>query len=117
MEDKIPQDRRLAERVDSGHLVTHTDVGETDPNRTLGIGVTIDVNEFGLKLQSTDAMPLGERFRFNIALNDDLIEATGKVVHVDRVLNGTFEMGIEFIEIPARHIECIRSYLSAPKGS
>jgi len=112
MQDKIPQDRRVARRSATGHLVSHTDIGETDPNRTLGLGVSIDVNEFGLKLQSTDAMPLGEKFRFSIALNDEVVEATGKVVHVSRALNGTFEMGVEFIEIYARHIEAIKTHVA-----
>ena len=111
MDDKIPQDRRVSRRSAAGHLVTHTDVGETDPNRILGLGVTIDVNEFGLKVQSTESMPLGEKYRFSVALDDEIIEATGKVVHVNRALNGTFEMGVEFIEIFARHIEVIKRHL------
>ena len=111
-EDDIPQDRRMSTRVDSGHLVIHTDVAETDPNRTLGIGVTIDINEFGLKVQSREAMPLGERFRFSVAVGDQIIEASGKVVHVGRALNGTFEMGIEFIDIGGSEIEKIRAHLA-----
>ncbi len=112
MEDKIPDNRRVAERLDSGHLVIHTDVGETDPNRTLGLGVTLDINEFGIKVQATHPMPLGERFRFSLAVDEDVIEATGKVVHVGRALNGTFEIGIEFIEIFGRHIESVRKYVA-----
>ncbi len=111
MVDKIPQDRRVAERLDSGHLVIHTDVGEEDLNRTLGLGVTLDLNEFGIKVQASEAIPLGERFRFSLAVGNEVIEATGKVVHIGRALNGTFEMGIEFVEIYARHIEAIRRHI------
>ncbi|MCB9832361.1 MAG: PilZ domain-containing protein [Planctomycetes bacterium] len=116
MKDKIPDDRRVAERLDSGHLVIHTDVGETDLNRTLGLGVTLDINEFGIKVQATSPMPLGERFRFSLALDESIIEATGKVVHVDRALNGTFEIGIEFIEIFGRYIEAIRKFVARRKS-
>ncbi len=111
MVGKIPQDRRVAERLDSGHLVIHTDVGETDLNRTLGLGVTLDLNEFGIKVQASEPIPLGERFRFSLAVGDEVIEATGKVVHINRALNGTFEMGIEFVEIYARYIEAIRRHV------
>ena len=113
MEDKIPRDRRVAERLESGHLVIHTDVGETDLNRTLGLGVTLDLNEFGLKVQATEPIPLGERFRFSFAVGEEVIEATGKVVHVSRALNATFEMGIEFVEIYAKDIEAIRRHIDA----
>jgi len=112
MQDKIPQDRRVAPRSASGFLISYTDVAETDPNRILGIAVSIDLNEFGLKLQSTEPIPLGEKYRFSVALGDDLIDAVGKVVHVERALNGTFEMGVEFIEIYARHIETIKKHVA-----
>ena len=108
---KLPQDRRTVPRLDSGHLVIHTDETEADVNRSLGLGVTLDINEFGLRVQSTEAMPLGERFRFSVALGDDVFEAIGQVVHVGRALNGTFEMGIEFLEVSARCAEIIRRYV------
>ena len=116
MQDKIPQNRRVARRLESGHLVIHTNIGETDINRTLGMSVTLDVNEFGIKVQASEAMPLGEKFRFSLALDDEVIEATGKVVHIGRALNSTFEIGIEFVEIYARHIESIRKFLKANNG-
>ncbi|MEE9391531.1 MAG: PilZ domain-containing protein [Planctomycetota bacterium] len=112
MDDKIPQERRVTQRTDAGNLVVHTDVAESDLAHTLGLGVTIDMNEFGVKVQSTDPMPLGERFRFKLALKEEVVEATGQVVHVGRCLNGTFEMGIEFLEISAQGIEKIRAHLS-----
>ncbi|HGY91298.1 MAG TPA: PilZ domain-containing protein [Planctomycetes bacterium] len=112
MQDKIPQDRRVAPRSAAGFLISYTDVAETDPNRILGIAVSIDLNEFGLKLQSTEPIPLGEKYRFSVALGDDLVDAVGKVVHVERALNGTFEMGVEFIEIYARHIETIKKHVA-----
>lgn len=111
MKDKIPEDRRVSPRIDSGNLVAHRDVAESDPNRSLGMSVTLDVNEFGLRIQSTDPIPLGEKYRFSIALGDDIVDALGQIVHVNRALNGTFEMGVEFLEIAARNIEKIRVYL------
>lgn len=116
-EENIPSDRRLSDRVDSGNLVIHTDVGETDPNRTLGLGVTLDLNEFGLKVQSQEPIPLGERFSFSIALRDEVVRATGRVVHVGRALNGTYEMGIEFVNMSARNIEKLRRHLEDRKAN
>lgn len=112
MDSKIPEDRRTVPRLEAGHLVIHTDEMEGDVNRSLGLSVTLDINEFGLRVQSTEPMPLGERFRFSVALGDTMFEALGQVVHVGRVLNGTFEMGIEFLEVPARSIELIRGWVS-----
>lgn len=113
MQDKIPPERRVTRRVETGQLVVHTDIAEPDLGRTFGLGVTIDLNEFGLKVQSTEPMPLGEKFRFKLALRDDVVEALGQVVHVNRCLNGTFEMGVEFLEISASHIAAVRAHLTA----
>jgi hypothetical protein len=115
MEQKIPADRRITPRMSSGHLVVHSDVAEKDPNRTLGMSVTLDLNEFGVMVQSTEAITLGERYRFSIALGDQIVEALGQVVHVNRALNGTFEMGIEFLEISARNIEKLRAHAAFRK--
>jgi c-di-GMP-binding flagellar brake protein YcgR len=111
VKDEIPRERRVSPRIETGHLVVHADVAETDLGRTLGLGVTIDINEFGIKIQSTEPMPLGERFRFRVALCEEVVQATGQVVHVNRCLNSTFEMGVEFLEISARDIAKIRDFL------
>lgn len=112
MEDNIPEDRRTVKRLDAGHLVIHSDSTEEDAHRPLSMAVTIDLNEFGFKVQSTEPLALGERFRFSVALQEDVVEATGQVVHVNRALNGTFEMGVEFVDISAASIERLRKYVA-----
>lgn len=109
---KIPQDRRIAVRCQTGNLVVHSDVTEKDPQKTLGLCVTLDLNEFGMRIQSSEPIPVGERYRFQIAIHDEIVEALGQVVHVARALNGTFEMGVEFLELTARHIEKLRAFTS-----
>ena len=74
------------------------------------MAVTLDVNEFGLRMQATEPFAVGTRNRFNIALEEDVIRALGRIVHVSKVLNGTFEIGVEFLEITAGEIEKIRTY-------
>ncbi|MEZ6194291.1 MAG: PilZ domain-containing protein [Planctomycetota bacterium] len=116
MKDEIPRERRVCPRIEAGHLVVHTDIAETELGRTLGVGVTIDMNEFGIKVQATEPMVLGERFRFRLALHEEVVQATGQIVHVGRCLNGTYEMGVEFLEISARDIGKIRDYLGAKES-
>lgn len=112
---KIPDDRRISTRVDSGNLVSHRQVEESDPNRTLGLSVTLDINEFGMRLQATEPMGLGERYRFSVAIGDELVEVVGQVVHVNRALNGTFEMGVEILEISAKNIERLKAHAAASR--
>jgi len=116
MDADLPTDRRVANRIGSGNLVIHADPDDATAAKTRGVGVTLDVNEFGLRVQATEPMPLGESFRFSIALRDEVIHAVGKIVHIERALNGTFEMGIEFLEIPAGDIERIQRFLSLRKS-
>lgn len=111
--DRTPQDRRIALRIDSSNLVVHNETAEKGLQRSQGLGVSLDMNEFGIRLQATEPIPLGERYRFCLAIGDEIVEALGQVVHLQRALNGTFEMGIEFLEISARHIETLRRHAAA----
>ena len=112
MERKLPEDRRVATRIESGNLVVHTPLSSSSAHALDGIGVTLDLSEFGLKIQCTDPLVLGERFRFSLALGDTVVEAMGQVVHITRIPNNTYEMGIEFVEISVGAIETIRTFLS-----
>ena len=106
----IPHDRRSATRFDSGNLVMHADAAPLGEDPALGIGVTLDLNEFGIRVQYAEAFTVGDRFRFSIALGDDIIEAVGRVVHVSQALNGTYEAGIEFLDIAPRAVEVVRRH-------
>lgn len=113
----LPHDRRSAKRLESGHLVVHSESDQDPVAACLGMGVTLDINEFGLRLQSTERFELGGRFRFNIALQDQVVSALGRVVHVAETLNGTYETGVEFLEVSSEDVERIRRYMNSRTGS
>jgi hypothetical protein len=104
----IPHDRRSSSRTDTGNLVLHSDVG--GEGHVLGMAVTLDLNEFGIRIQTTDRFESGDRFRFSLALKDEVVAATGRVVHVAEALNGTYEVGIEFLQISSENIDRIRRH-------
>ena len=106
----IPQDRRSATRFDTGNLVIHSHVGAPSHTQSLGIGVTLDLNEFGVRVQYAISFSIGDRYRFSIAIGDELVEVVGRVVQVSQALNGTFEAGIEFLEVSERAVEVIRRH-------
>jgi hypothetical protein len=106
----IPQDRRSTPRNDTGNLVVHSHVGAPPRSQALGMGVTLDLNEFGIRVQYANALTVGDRYRFSIAIGDELVEAVGRVVHVAEALNGTFEAGVEFLEVGERAVEVIRRH-------
>ncbi len=101
----------MATRIESGNLVVHAPLSTRSAHALEGLGVTLDLSEFGLKIQCTAPLILSERFRFSLALGDIVVEATGQVVHIARIPNDTFEMGIEFVEISVSAIGAIRSFL------
>ncbi|HMS17202.1 MAG TPA: PilZ domain-containing protein [Planctomycetota bacterium] len=109
-------DRRSTSRVPAGNLVIHSDVTQEPSEQVLGIAVTLDINEFGVRVQCVDPYVIGDRFRFSVALREEIVSATGRIAHVEKTLNGTFEVGIEFLQISAKDIERIRSYCKE-KGS
>ena len=108
----IPHDRRSSTRVDTGNLVIHSEVGQDIYGQVLGMAVTLDMNEFGLRIQTNERFDSGDRFRFSVALHDQIVAATGRVVHCAQALNGTWEVGIEFLQISSEDIERIRRFCS-----
>lgn len=109
----IPHDRRGAKRFDTANLVTHTDAEGGPHAPPLGLGVTLDLNEFGLRIQQREPFVVGDRYRFHIALGDDLIAVVGRVAHVAQALNGTFETGVEFLEASQAATVAIRRHCLA----
>lgn len=106
----IPQDRRSTSRIETGNLVVHSHVGAPSQTQALGLGVTLDLNEFGVRVQHATSFSVGDRYRFSIAIGDELVEAVGRVVQVSQALNGTYEAGIEFLEVSERTVEVIRRH-------
>lgn len=107
----IPHDRRSSPRVETGHLVIHSELPAQ--GQCLGMAVSLDLNEFGLRVQTSQKFAIGERFRFSIALKEEIVSATGRVVHCEQALNGTWEVGIEFLQIAAEDIERVRQFMKA----
>ncbi len=107
----LPQDRRSAPRVETGTLVIHHELGQSADHAWTTLAVTLDLNEFGLRAQTTEALRLGGRYRFSLAVENDIVQATGRVVHVAKTLNGTFEIGVEFLQIGAEDIARVRRFL------
>lgn len=107
----MPYDRRSARRYDAGHLIVESDPIAMDRFAALGMGVTLDINEHGVRIQNTKPFTVGDRWRFSIALGDDIIDVIGRVVHVTQVLNGSFESGVEFLEIAGSDIRKIREHV------
>lgn len=106
----IPHDRRSSTRIDTGNLVIHSEVGQDLHGQVLGMAVTLDMNEFGLRIQTTERFETGDRFRFSVALQDEIVAATGRVVHITQTLNGSWEIGVEFLQVSSDDIEKIRQY-------
>ena len=41
----------------------------------------------------------------------------GRIVHISQALNGTYEIGVEFLDIDSNEIEKIRAYMARRDGS
>lgn len=108
----MPYDRRSAPRQDSGNLVVDSDPVSSDRYAALGMGVTLDLNEHGVRMQYAKPFSMGDRWRFSIALGEEVVDVIGRVVHVNPTLNGTYEAGVEFLEISGADIKKIRDHLA-----
>ena len=96
------QEKRQAPRRPSDHLISYTHLDEDKKPDDVGMGKTLDVSASGVKIQTHNKFPVGTNFEMLIAVEEELIEAKGRIVHGSRVEDDFYNMGISFTEIEDR---------------
>jgi hypothetical protein len=65
----------------------------------VGIGKTLDMSEKGAKIQTHNHFPVGTNFEMVIAIEEELVEAKGRIVYRRKAGPDFYDMGISFTEI------------------
>lgn len=92
------EERRKTVRIDSLNLLeVSVDKNEIAVNQ--GMGRTLNVSESGILLETYFKIDLGSSLSVTLAVEDDLINVNGKVVHCSAGKDGMFETGVQFFDI------------------
>jgi hypothetical protein len=96
---KDGEDKRQSPRRPSDHLLSYTHLGTDKKPDDVGMGKTLDVSRDGVKIQTHQTFPVGTNFEMVIAVKEQLVEATGRIVHGRKAARGFYNMGISFVDI------------------
>jgi c-di-GMP-binding flagellar brake protein YcgR len=90
-------ERRRAPRVEALYHIVISSDGDAD-EVSITVGRTVDVSETGVRVEVPGVLAVDDRVRLEIAVEDTLVNATGRVIRVAR-LGELIEAGIEFTVI------------------
>jgi Tfp pilus assembly protein PilZ len=105
--------RRAHERKDSLNLLDYVALGEDGNPIGRGVGRTLNVSEEGLFIETHIPLSQQQTILLTVALEEDIVEIKGQVVHTDKSNENRFTSGIKFIELDEEGRLIVRKYVEA----
>lgn len=91
------RERRKAGRVPANNLVGYSAVRTDRLYKLLGMAVTLDISDSGIRVRTLEPLPLAEELTFSLKLEDACHHVTGRVVWGSEIEEGRqFEFGVRF---------------------
>jgi c-di-GMP-binding flagellar brake protein YcgR len=95
----MEQTKRSSVRVETAKLISYTHFDATNIVDALGMGISVDVSEGGIKLRTDRPFPVSAMLGLNLAVGEVIIRATARVVYVSEDNEGGYHIGMKFDEI------------------
>lgn len=92
------QDRRKKTRTNSLNLLSFYCLDESNEIVMQGVGRTLNISEDGILLETHEPIDPRHSVSLFIAIEEDLVDVKGKVIHSSANDNGKFNTGILFVE-------------------
>lgn len=110
-------DQRRSERKDTLNFLDIEHVAHQGEVLNQGMGRTLDVSEVGLKLETHLPLQPNELLKVSIGLDDEVVDLTGRIVHVTETADEVFHAGVEFVDLDGDDKRILKRYLEAFKAS
>ena len=92
-------EKRRFPRLDAVQLVSYTHFDDAENPVEMGMCRSIDLSQGGVTIQTHRFFPINTGLEMVIALEERLIRARGKVVHVREVSKDLYDVGVCFTGI------------------
>ena len=104
LEDELTPSRRQFPRISAENVVMIHRIGPAEQQemataRQIGLG--------GLMISSVEPLGVDSYLRLKITIENEVVEATGKVVWEKPADDGTMDVGVAFISIDSAHSDTI----------
>ncbi|OGL47852.1 MAG: hypothetical protein A2161_19600 [Candidatus Schekmanbacteria bacterium RBG_13_48_7] len=115
MEDKQQNmDRHKFPRIKTVNLISY-EISDVYQQETEGLGITQNLSLGGLMFEVNRKFPVDTIILVEIALSDQIIHAKGRVMHVQELGNGKYDLGMKFVEISQPDFNTLWDYLQLKK--
>lgn len=105
-------EKRKYIRYDAIHLLDYLVLDQENESGTYSMGRTLDVCANGLKLETTQPLPVGTRLQITVGLADELVDLAGTVTY-SRAKQGRYVSGISFDGLSSRNKKTFDLYVQA----
>ena len=103
------KEKRASSRIRSLYLTSYTPKKDDRQEHIISIGRTLDVSEGGAKIETHRQLANGMQLELDIAIEDKIISAEGKVIYSEELGDGLFGTGIGFISIDEKDRHLLKS--------
>lgn len=106
------QEKRRHQRFSSLNL-SYVCLDEEQRTIKQGMGRTLNLSEAGILLETHFPISKEHHVVLSIGLGEDLVDLRGRPVHVRATGQGTYEIGIEFVNPGETPLRAIREFVQS----
>ena len=103
---------RAHPRIKSLNLVQISRFDEEGFRADLATGRTLDISRGGMRLELHHHLPLRSVVGLTLALDNEIVEVRGRVVHLEEIDEERCAMGIQFVDLSAEARAMFDRYLA-----
>lgn len=112
----VGEERRADSRIDSPNLLAFNCCDESQNVMAQGMGRTVNISEGGLLLETHIPVSPEWHICLTIALEEDLMDFKGEIVHTRKNDRGLFLYGVQFTEMNDKKRRFLKQYLLILNG-
>ena len=105
------ENKRKHERIQSLNL-SYICLDEDNNIIKQGMGRTLNISESGILLETHFPIEPSHTIQLTISLEEDLLDITGKPVHVRSIDGGKYHIGIKLIDPDENATKLLQKYIS-----
>jgi len=106
------KNKRKHERIESLNL-SYICLDEDKNIVKQGMGRTLNLSESGILLETHFPIESKHTLELTISLEEDLLDITGKPVHIHSVGDGKYQVGIQFQDLDQKSSSMLKKFISA----
>ena len=107
------EDNRKHKRIHSTNLLNYVCLDEEGDAFAQGMGRTLNVSESGILLETHAPLDLQTVVSLTIGMEEQIIDIKGTAIYSKKNDDGSYEIGIEFIDTETAELTVLQRFIQA----